>query len=271
MDIRGRRLSLTTEIQYQVLRKIAPGAPNVCTGQAFAGRSKLDLLGEPLNLAGKTVIDFGCGEGQECVEMALRGAKKVIGIDIRPELLERARDLARRNNVSEICEFTERTSLKADLVISLDAFEHFDRPAEILSLMHSMLNTGGSVRVSFGPTWYHPLGGHLFSVFPWGHLVFSEEALIRWRSDFKTDGATRFGEVAGGLNQMTIHRFTRLVQQSSLEPVRLECVPIRGLRWGHNRLTREFTTSIVRCELVPKDAWSRSRRMVARSIDQRVA
>jgi hypothetical protein len=55
------------------------------------------------------------------------------------------------------------------------------------------------------------LGGHLFSVFPWAHLIFSEQALIRWRSDFKSDGATRFSEVAGGLNQMTIRRFERLI------------------------------------------------------------
>jgi hypothetical protein len=35
------------------------------------------------------------------------------------------------------------------------------------------------------------------------HLIFKERALIRWRAGFKTDGATRFGEVAAGLNQMT--------------------------------------------------------------------
>jgi hypothetical protein len=38
-------------------------------------------------------------------------------------------------------------------------------------------------------------------------VIFSEKALIRWRSTFKTDRATRFSEVAGGLNQMTIAKF----------------------------------------------------------------
>ena len=77
--------------------------------------------------------------------------------------------------------------------------------------MDQHLQPGGEVLVSFGPTWYHPLGGHLFSVFPWAHLIFSEKALISWRSAFKTDGATRFSEVAGGLNQMTIAKFEALV------------------------------------------------------------
>ena len=106
--------------------------------------------------------------------------------------------------------------------------------------------------VSFGPTWYHPLGGHLFSVFPWAHLIFSEEALIRWRSNFKADGATRFSEVAGGLNQMTIRKFEALIERSAFTFAALELVPIRKLRRFHSRLTREFTTAIVRCHLVPR-------------------
>jgi hypothetical protein len=106
--------------------------------------------------------------------------------------------------------------------------------------------------VSFGPTWLHPLGGHLFSVFPWAHLIFSEKALIRWRSTFKTDGATRFSEVAGGLNQMTIAKFEDLVANSPLQFAGFELVPIKKLRPFHNRLTREFTTAIVRCRLVKR-------------------
>ena len=73
---------------------------------------------------------------------------------------------------------------------------------------------------------------------------------MQWRSTFKTDGATRFSEVAGGLNQMTIARFEALVANSPLRFASLELVPIRQLRRFHNRLTREFTTTIVRCRLV---------------------
>ena len=118
--------------------------------------------------------------------------------------------------------------------------------------MNTLLQPPGEVLVSFGPTWYHPLGGHLFSVFPWAHLIFSEKALIRWRSDFKQDGATRFSEVAGGLNQMTITKFEELIARSPLRLASIELVPIRRLRGLHNRLTREFTTAILRCRLVKR-------------------
>jgi SAM-dependent methyltransferase len=138
------------------------------------------------------------------------------------------------------------------VVVTLDAFEHFADPAAILETMHTLLKPGGRVVASFGPTWYHPLGGHLFSMFPWAHLLFSETALIRWRANIRHDGATRFSEVEGGLNQMTIARFERLVSASQFRIEALDTVPIRALRPLHCRLTREFTTAIVRTTLVSK-------------------
>lgn len=145
------------------------------------------------------------------------------------------------------------TGEAADSVISIDTFEHFADPAGALETIYRLLKPGGECLISFGPTWYHPLGGHLFSVFPWAHLILSEQALMLWRAAFKHDGATRFGEVEGGLNRMTIRRFERLVATSSFaSTVGFETVPIRRLRLLHNRLTREFTTAIVRCRLVKR-------------------
>jgi SAM-dependent methyltransferase len=247
-------MPITTSLEYKILKRISPGEPGCCDGSAFSGKSKLSLMGEGFfnEIAGKTVIDFGCGEGTEAVEMAQRGAGRVIGIDIRDEVLTAARERALRAGVSDRCEFTTSTTECSDIVVSIDAFEHFEDPVGILRIMEKLLKPSGQVIVTFGPTWYHPLGGHLFSVFPWAHLLFSEQALIRWRSDFKSDGATRFSEVAGGLNQMTISRFERLLNESPFEAMSLELVPIRKLRLLHNRLTREFTTAIVRCRLAKR-------------------
>lgn len=243
-------------IQYQILKKIAPaGGKDSCSGAAYRGKSKLGtLLGEELfrAVSAKTVIDFGCGEGDEAIEIASKGASKVVGIDIREDVLTVARSKAEAAGVQKLCEFAQSTEEKADIVVSLDAFEHFAEPDEILKIMSGLLKPSGEVWASFGPTWYHPLGGHLFSVFPWAHLVFSEQALIRWRSDFKTDGATRFGEVAGGLNQMSIRRFEAIVARSPLRFVSLELVPIRKVKPLHTRLTREFTTALVRCRLAKR-------------------
>jgi SAM-dependent methyltransferase len=248
---------MLTSLEYRILKKISPSAPDVLSGSAYQNQSKLQILlgdGFLRRVPGKVVIDFGCGEGHESIELARAGAARVIGVDIQEHLLENARRNADREGVTETCKFTASVRETADLIVCLDSFEHFKDPAAVLIAMNQLLNPGGEVIASFGPTWYHPLGGHLFSVFPWAHLVFSEKALIRWRADFKTDGATRFSEVAGGLNRMTIRRFERLVAASPLRLESLEAVPIRKLRPVHNRWSREFTTAIVRCRLTRRAA-----------------
>lgn len=240
-------------LQYHILRSIVPPKSKGDRPSSYGGqKSKLSILmGGAFfsSIAGKTVVDFGCGEGAEAIEMARKGAARVIGIDIREDVLNIARKNAEAAGVQDRCVFGTSATELADVIVSLDAFEHFGRPDEILRIMHGLLKPGGEVWISFGPTWYHPMGGHLFSVFPWAHLIFSESALIRWRGDFKSDGATKFSETAGGLNQMTIRRFETLIAGSSFECADLELVPIRKLRPVHNTLTREFFTSIVRCRL----------------------
>jgi len=238
--------------QYRLLKILAPSEPTHMDGSAYANRSKLEvLLGKALldEVRGKDVLDFGCGSGAEAVELA-RVAGSVYGLDISERLLAEARARAKAANVEDRCTFGVVPPAKPiDVIVSIDSFEHFGDPEGILATMHGLLRPGGRIVTSFGPTWYHPYGGHLFSVVPWAHLVFSERALIRWRDDIRSDGATRFSEVEGGLNQMSIRRFERIVGRSPLRLVHLETVPIRRLGRVHTRLSREFTTSIVRCVL----------------------
>ena len=242
---------------YNFLKRIGKDAHNVpMDGSVYANKSKLEiLLGNHFwhDIKDKVVIDFGCGVGAETVEMAQRGARKVIGIDIQERFLYAARERASQCGVSDRCEFVRQTNERADVIVAIDSFEHFNNPSAILTQMRGMLKADGCVITSFGPTWYHPCGGHFFSVFPWAHLIFTEQALIRWRSDFKSDGATRFREVEGGLNQMTINYFEHIVRESPFKFAQFEAVPIRKLKILHNQLTREFTTATVRCKLVSRD------------------
>jgi SAM-dependent methyltransferase len=262
-------------VGYQLLRRIsrdggagdhAPGQQFPWQSAAYAGRSKAEVLFGPgiwKEVAGKVAMDFGCADGAEVIAMARHGARKVIGIDNRESVLEIARKAAAAAGVADRCRFSTRADEKADLIFSIDWFEHYDDPGALLAEMRRLIDDQGRVHISFGPSWYHPMGGHLFSVFPWAHLVFTERALIRWRSDFKTDGATRFHEVEGGLNQMTVRRFERLLAASDFRVEHFETVPIRRLRHVHNRLTREFFTSYVRCTLVPGAPLARSPQTVS--------
>jgi SAM-dependent methyltransferase len=249
------------ELGYRLLRRF----PVPRSWQARLTRSarpqpgKLEAYWGPgiwEELAGRTVIDFGCGTGADAIDIARHGARQVIGLDIVREALDVAAAAAARANVSGRCTFGTTTTVKADRILSLDSFEHFADPGGVLETMAGLLKPDGCVLVSFGPPWFHPYGGHSFSVFPWAHLLFTEQALLRWRADYCTDGATRFGEVRGGLNQMTIRRFERLIRQGPFRLMDFTAFPIRGTRLFHNGLTREFLTSMVRCRL----ALSRTRR-----------
>ena len=198
----------------------------------------------------KDVLDFGCGPGSEVVEIAEHGARHVVGIDLRQKWLDLGIAHAAARGLADRCTFAREWRETVDLIISLDSFEHFKDPAGVLEHMRGLLRPGGRVLAAFGPTWYHPLGGHIYSVFPFSHLLFSERALVRWRSLHKSDGATTIAE--SGLNKMTIRRFIRLVDTSPLRFASFELLPIRPLRWMANRVTREFTTAAVRCVLEPR-------------------
>jgi SAM-dependent methyltransferase len=246
-------MGLLDELGYRLLRRVSPPhrhadtpevhPPYVSRIEQVIGAAGWD------ELRGKTIVDFGCALGAGTIEMALHGAQRVIGVDIRRDCLAAARKDAEAAGVSSKCTFTERVEEPVDCIVSLDAFEHFADPAEILRIMHGMLKPNGTVLLSFGPTWYHPYGGHLFSVFPWSHVLLTERAQMRWRSEFKSDGATRIKEVAGGLNQLSIGKMLAIIEASDFRVEHLHLVPIRPLRWVHHRLTRELTTSVVQCIL----------------------
>jgi hypothetical protein len=72
---------------------------------------------------------------------------------------------------------------------------------------------------------------------------------MQWRARFRHDGAQKFIDMPEPLNQMTIRRFRKLVDQSPLHFLDLRPVPIRRFRCLHNRITQEFLSSVVQCRL----------------------
>lgn len=234
------------------------GVP-LASEQAFTGRnpsgSKLiEDFGSGIfsELRDKVILDFGCGSGETAIELARNGARRVVGLDIQEHQLNEARLAAVKAGVSHRCVFASSWDDPVDVILSQDAFEHFESPRDILHVMHGLLKPTGYVLVHFGPLWLHPYGGHLFSVFPWAHLIFTEKALIRWRSDFKPDGARHFHEVAGGLNQMTVKGWERLISDSEFELESYELIPVthaNRLRI-YSSLTREVFTAAIKARLV---------------------
>jgi 2-polyprenyl-3-methyl-5-hydroxy-6-metoxy-1,4-benzoquinol methylase len=243
------RPSLIVRLQVELMRRIAPPVP-LPLQTLYDEKSKLAmLLGNDFlqSLRGLVVLDFGCGYGLETIEMAKAGARLAIGLEIEEELLAAARRNAEQAGVGDRCQFVSQAQGPVDRVISLDCFEHYADPAQVLRTLFELLRPGGSLHVSFGPPWYHPKGMHLNELPPWTHVFCGEEAVLRWRQLMRGGNALTYAEV--GLNRMTVARFVRLIRASHFEIELLRVMPIQPLRWVHNRLTREFTTSVVQCAL----------------------
>lgn len=112
------------------------------------------FVGSP-SLAGKRVLDIGCGDGRETVLLALLGAN-VTGIDISPEAIEVAKERAAVNGVPDRCEFACQPLESADFgdqrfdIIWCDAFLHHVIPdmEPILLRMREWLTPGGEVVIT---------------------------------------------------------------------------------------------------------------------------
>jgi len=195
-------------------------SPNLDTALTLLKEQFPDFL---LSIAGRKVLDFGCGPGAQAVALGMAGAKEVVGVDINTKHFAGAYDMARRSGVTERVAFLEPSRLADlglfDVVLSCNSMEHFRDPDVVLREMASHLAPHGRLYVSFGPPWYSLYGAHtaFFCKVPWIHLIFSEDAVMSVRAKFVNDGATRYEEVRWGLNKMSLARFERLVADVGLE------------------------------------------------------
>jgi len=89
-------------------------------------------------IAGKTVIDIGCGPGHYGVELARRGAARVLGVDFAPGMIEIAKQRAERVGVADRCTFTLGDFLTAggdekfDYAIVMGFMDYIADPADLI-------------------------------------------------------------------------------------------------------------------------------------------
>jgi len=109
---------------------------------------------EAADVRGKTVLDIGCGSGVYSVELAKRGAARVLGIDFSEPMLSLARDAARAAGVESTTEFVSGEFLSHDFgsesfdySIAMGVFDYLENAPPFLSKMSQL--TRGKVLASF--------------------------------------------------------------------------------------------------------------------------
>ncbi|WGY48476.1 50S ribosomal protein L11 methyltransferase [Vibrio sp. ABG19] len=104
---------------------------------------------DSLDLAGKTVIDFGCGSGILAIAAIKLGAARVIGIDIDPQALLASKDNAERNGVADQIEVFLPQDQPQGLVADVVVANILAGPLRELSpVIKSLIKPGGLLAMS---------------------------------------------------------------------------------------------------------------------------
>ena len=117
---------------------------------------KMDELVAAIGVeAGSTVVDVGTGAGAMLpfLSKAVDGSGKVIAEDIYQDFLDAAKENATKHGLTNV-EFVLGTEKdpkipagSADLALIVDAYHHFNYPAEMLAGIHRGLKPGGRLVV----------------------------------------------------------------------------------------------------------------------------
>ncbi len=111
---------------------------------------RLNYIDERVGLAGKKVLDVGCGGGILSESMALRGAD-VTGIDMGEAPLSVARLHSMESGVSvdyrkiPVEELAEEMPGEFDVVTCLEMLEHVPDPSSVIKACRKLLKPGGNI------------------------------------------------------------------------------------------------------------------------------
>jgi len=174
----------------------------------------------------KILLDIGCGHGSLCVDAAIRGAKRVVGIDTDPERI----DFAAAYLIEEFPEFVGRVEffccelndLKKqafDLILSKDSLEHIIDLPTMMKLSKEYLKVGGRLYVGFGPLFNSPNGDHGRArlILPWLHTLLPEPLIVKYLNLIGKNHIHSIHDL--GLNGFSFKEYQDIFKSSGLKLV----------------------------------------------------
>src|SRR5262245_50044922 len=86
-------------------------------------------------VAGRSFLDIGCGPGHYAVQLAQMGARRVLGVDFAPGMIEIARQHAIEAGVADRCEFLVKDfsahgGERFDCAIVMGVMDYIESPAQ---------------------------------------------------------------------------------------------------------------------------------------------
>lgn len=112
-----------------------------------------NLIGD---VAGKTILDLGCGAGDHDRKLIELGAKSILGIDLSEKMINEAKKTTDNNKITyKVMSMTDIDKLdqKFDLVVSSLAIHYIEDYDLLCKKVYNILNDGGRFIFSNG----HPM------------------------------------------------------------------------------------------------------------------
>lgn len=102
-------------------------------------------------IAGKDVLDLGCGEGYVARQLAAAGAARLVGLDVSAEMVRRAAEAEQRQplgieyHVGDACGLSAFADGSFDLVVAVFLFNYLDRQGteQAMREIRRVLRPGG--------------------------------------------------------------------------------------------------------------------------------
>ena len=151
-------------------------------------------------VAGRRVLDLGCGFGGRTVWYAERGAERVMGLEISPKMVDRCRAFAEQHGMDNvefvvgIAEDLPYEDNSIDVVITYDVLEHVQDPAQAMCEIARVLQPDGSAWLVF-PSYLGGRASHLdyLTQIPFLHRVFDPDVIIPVVNESLTTEPERYG------------------------------------------------------------------------------
>ena len=98
---------------------------------------------EPIE--GRTFLDVGCGNGLYSLELARRGARKVVGLDIAEVMIGLCKQASVNQNLDDRCTFIQtdllewdNSGMKFDVSFGIGLFDYISDPLPVLRQMREL-------------------------------------------------------------------------------------------------------------------------------------
>jgi SAM-dependent methyltransferase len=192
-------------------------------------RRRLISVHDSVGLAGKRVLEFGCGAGFEVWFMAHHMGADAYGVDV----IERASWSALQGDRAHLvcADITDSNPFDPDFfdrVISFSVFEHVAHPYRGLQELYTILKPGGLAYISAN-LYRSAVASHLYRdiYFPFPHLLFSDEIFKEY---YRRKGLRE--RTASWVNKLTWLQYERYIAMAGFR--------MRMLRFSERELDEDF-------------------------------